>query len=255
MTTTLTLIGGPTALIDFEGLVILTDPTFDPPGEYPIPGGVLVKESGPALSIEDLPTVDLVALSHAHHPDNLDTSGAAFLPRARHVVGAPFAKESVGSLIALDTWESASVTASNGEEFTVTAVPARHGPVGCEEFTGIVTGFIIEAPSSQVLYISGDNAAVELTDEIAARFPGVDTAVLFTGAARVGLFDNAPLTLTASMAAEVAKKFAKAKIFPVHSEGWKHFSEDREELRLAFDSAGIANRLTLVEPGMSALLD
>jgi L-ascorbate metabolism protein UlaG (beta-lactamase superfamily) len=40
--TKVTLIGGPTALLDIDGLTILTDPTFDAPGEYPIPGGVLV---------------------------------------------------------------------------------------------------------------------------------------------------------------------------------------------------------------------
>ena len=32
--TTLTLIGGPTVLIEFDGLRLLTDPTFDPPVDY-----------------------------------------------------------------------------------------------------------------------------------------------------------------------------------------------------------------------------
>jgi len=31
----LTLIGGPTVLIELDGLRMLTDPTFDPPGHYP----------------------------------------------------------------------------------------------------------------------------------------------------------------------------------------------------------------------------
>jgi hypothetical protein len=76
--------------------------------------------------------------------------------------------------------------------------------------------------------------------------------VLFTGAARVGLFDNAPLTLTADMAAEVAAKWPKASVFPVHSAGWAHFSEDRKLLVSAFEAAGIADRLLLVAPGESA---
>ncbi|KND38540.1 Zn-dependent hydrolase, partial [Streptomyces stelliscabiei] len=29
--------GGPTALIEYGGLRIVTDPTLDPPGEYPMP--------------------------------------------------------------------------------------------------------------------------------------------------------------------------------------------------------------------------
>jgi len=30
----ITLVGGPTVLIEMPGLRILTDPTFDPPGQY-----------------------------------------------------------------------------------------------------------------------------------------------------------------------------------------------------------------------------
>ncbi len=250
MTTTLTLIGGPTALIDFEGLVVLTDPTFDAPGEYPIPGGVLVKQSGPAMSMDALPRVDLITLSHAHHPDNLDAAGMRVVESASLVVGAPFALDQVGHLTALDTWETTTVQV-NGEEFVVTAVPARHGPEGCEEITGIVSGFVITAPSGTNLYISGDNAALELVSEIAARFEHIDIAVLFTGAARVGLFDNAPLTLTAEMAAEAAQILTPSVVFPVHSEGWAHFSEDRALLNAAFAAAGNANILALVGPGES----
>ena len=76
--TTLTLIGGPTVLIELDGLRLLTDPTFDPPGEYP--GGVLLKKTaGPALTAEQVGPVDAVLLSHDQHADNLDHGGARFL--------------------------------------------------------------------------------------------------------------------------------------------------------------------------------
>ena len=250
--TQVTLIGGPTALIDIEGFTILTDPTFDAPGEYPIPGGVLVKQSGPAIAASSLPSIDVVALSHAHHPDNLDTAGAAMLGSAGKVLGTAMAKDQIDHVTALEPWQSVTVAGARGLDVTITAVPARHGPVGCEEMTGIVTGFVVETPHTGTVYISGDNAALELVDEIAQRFPDVRLAVLFTGAARVGLFDNAPRTLTADMAAEVAAKWPKASVFPVHSEGWAHFSEDRKLLVSAFEAAGIADRLLLVAPGDSA---
>jgi L-ascorbate metabolism protein UlaG (beta-lactamase superfamily) len=35
--TTITLIGGPTVLVETCGFRLLTDPTFDPPGEYQLP--------------------------------------------------------------------------------------------------------------------------------------------------------------------------------------------------------------------------
>ena len=37
MTVTITLIGGPTALIEIDGFRLLTDPTFDAPGAYQLP--------------------------------------------------------------------------------------------------------------------------------------------------------------------------------------------------------------------------
>jgi L-ascorbate metabolism protein UlaG (beta-lactamase superfamily) len=249
MTVTITLIGGPTALIDINGFRVLTDPTFDAPGDYPIPGGVLVKQSGPAIAMADLPDIDLVTLSHAHHPDNLDASGTVFVESAKHVVGTSMAKDQIASVVALETWQSSVVRGDNGIEYTVTSVPARHGPVGCEDITGIVTGFVIEGAGQPTIYISGDNAALELVEEVANRFPQVDLAVLFTGGARLGLFDNAPLTLTAEMAADAARILGNPTVFPVHSEGWAHFSEDRELLSDAFGAAGLSEVLRLAVPG------
>jgi hypothetical protein len=45
----LTLIGGPTALLEVDGFRLVTDPTFDPPGEYQLPQMNLIKTVGPAL--------------------------------------------------------------------------------------------------------------------------------------------------------------------------------------------------------------
>ena len=50
--TILTLIGGPTVLIDLAGFRLLTDPTFDAPGAYQLPHVKLEKLSGPALGTE-----------------------------------------------------------------------------------------------------------------------------------------------------------------------------------------------------------
>ena len=47
----LTLIGGPTALLELGGLRLLTDPTFDPAGgEYRTPAYTLRKTEGPAIA-------------------------------------------------------------------------------------------------------------------------------------------------------------------------------------------------------------
>ena len=61
-TITLTLIGGPTVLIEFQEFRVLTDPTFDPPGHYqgsysPVK---FVKTTGPALPPDQIGRIDAV---------------------------------------------------------------------------------------------------------------------------------------------------------------------------------------------------
>jgi hypothetical protein len=52
MTLSITLIGGPTALIEVDGFRLLTDPTFDGPGAYQLPHVKLEKLSSPAVSAD-----------------------------------------------------------------------------------------------------------------------------------------------------------------------------------------------------------
>src|SRR5258708_16156923 len=82
----ITLVGGPTALIEIDGFRLLTDPTFDLPGAYQLPHVTLEKLSGPALGAEAIGEVDAVLLSHDQHADNLDHSGKAFLAKAKRVL-------------------------------------------------------------------------------------------------------------------------------------------------------------------------
>jgi L-ascorbate metabolism protein UlaG (beta-lactamase superfamily) len=72
-------VGGPTAVIEVGGVRLLSDPTFDEPGEYPIGDRALVKQAGPAVPAEWIGPVDAVLLSHDQHPDNLDRAGRAYL--------------------------------------------------------------------------------------------------------------------------------------------------------------------------------
>jgi hypothetical protein len=80
----LTLIGGPTVLIEFFGLRLLIDPTFDEPGTYEAAGIVLEKRKGPAFSIDALGVIDAVLLSHDQHFDNFDRTGRKVLLQARN---------------------------------------------------------------------------------------------------------------------------------------------------------------------------
>jgi len=234
---TFTLVGGPTAVIEYAGLRLLTDPTFDPPGTYE--GGIaLHKLVGPALSPDEVGGIDAVLLSHDQHPDNLDHAGRDFLSRVGTVISTPAAAARIDGVTGLQTWQTLTLG-----DVDITALPALHGPEGAEALSGPVTGFLLRAPQHPTVYISGDNASVALVAEIVAHEGDIDVAVLFAGAANVGRFGDSDLTLNARTAVAAARALGDALIVPAHAEGWHHFSETRERLEREFAYEGLGDRL------------
>ena len=247
-----TPIGGPTALLEIGGLRLLTDPTFDEPREYPIGQRSLVKTQPPALSAEQVGRVDAVLLSHDQHPDNLDASGRQFLATAPLVLTTASAAERLGgAAIPLGSWEHTDLARPDGGELRVTAVPARHGPSDTEQLTGEVTGFVLTGAAQPTVYVSGDNAALELVADIATRFAPIEVAVLFAGGAKTALLGDAYLTLSSEMASEAATILAGAQVIPVHTDGWAHFTQGGQTLRAAFERAGLSEVLLLTPPGVT----
>jgi L-ascorbate metabolism protein UlaG (beta-lactamase superfamily) len=247
---TVTYVGGPTALLEFGGLRLLTDPTFDPAGhEYPTPAYTLRKTAAPALGPEALGRVDVVLLSHDHHFDNLDTAGRAMLSRAGQVLTTPVGAARLGLPGAgLEPWETVVLRSPSGPAVHVTGTPARHGPAHADR--GPVTGFALwrDGLSDDVVYVSGDTVWFEGVAQVAGRFR-IRVALLFVGAARVGAVGPWPLTFTAREAVEAAGAFGESAIVPLHFEGWEHFSESRQDLETAFADAGLSHRLRWPEPG------
>jgi L-ascorbate metabolism protein UlaG (beta-lactamase superfamily) len=121
--------------------------------------------------------------------------------------------------------------------------------------TGDVTGFVLSSDSSPTVYVSGDNASLDLVKEIAGRFPEIDVAVLFAGAARTVLLDGAALTLTSADAVEAARLLDAKAVIGVHTEGWAHFTEGPDRFIAAFQEAGLADRLKPLQHGVTATLD
>ena len=230
-----TLIGGPTLRFEYGGVVFLTDPTFDPPGEYGSSGVTLRKLAGPAIPADAVGPVDVILLSHDQHPDNLDQSGRAFLRQADVVLSTPTAATRLDGVTGLEAWSSYEVAGSDGP-VSVTAVPAQHGPEGAESVSGPVTGFVLQAPGWATVYVSGDNASVEVLRLITLRVPDISVAVLFVGAANVGRFGAHNVTLGSPDAAAIGRILTGASIAPVHAEDWAHFTESRRAFEAAMSS-------------------
>jgi len=244
----LAYVGGPTALIDVAGLRFLTDPTFDPaPGNYKSTATTLHKLRGPVRSAESLGHVDAVLLSHDHHFDNLDHSGRKFLSRAAQVITTPEGAERLrGNALGLAPWQSFDLRALNDVTVRVTATPARHGPAHMNR--GAVAGFVLTVldEPEHAIYFSGDTVWYEGVEEVGERFQ-IRTALLNLGAARVPEVGPWHLTMTANEAVIFAKMFPEATVVPLHYEGWAHFSESREDIKRAFEEAGLVKRLQWID--------
>ena len=90
-----TYLVGPTYLIEIGSFRFLSDPGFDPKGTEKSegPGHELKKNMAPPIPVEEIGKIDAVFVSHAHHFDNLDNSGKAWLPKWGKILTDPNSAE------------------------------------------------------------------------------------------------------------------------------------------------------------------
>ncbi|ABE62083.1 conserved hypothetical protein [Nitrobacter hamburgensis X14] len=244
----LTLIGGPTILIEVNGFRLLTDPTFDPPGLYQTAPVHFEKLTGPARSIEEIGILDAVLLSHDQHLDNLDRAGRAMLPDVPVTLTTKAGSERLGgNAIGLMPFEAYELEKPDGRRLSIVAAPARHGPIGIEPISGDVIGFLIGLHQpGDCCYVTGDTVWFDGTAEVARRYtPKV--VVPFAGSAEPrGRFH---MTMDSNDVLSLAAAFPNAVIAPAHNEGWVHFKESAEDLEQSFSTLGVSRRLTALVRG------
>jgi L-ascorbate metabolism protein UlaG (beta-lactamase superfamily) len=248
-----TYIGGPTVLIEVNGVRFLTDPTFDAPGKtYAIPRvGVETKKlSGPGLEASQIGEIDVILLSHDEHADNLDDIGKQILPKARVVVTTQEgAKRLGGNALGLLPFETHEVG-----QIRITATPGRHGPEGCEPMLGHVIGFIVESKLGEfdTFYVSGDTVFYDDLSLIKNRFQ-IEKAFLHLG--RVGGAGEPHFTMGAEEAVLLTELLNIQTVIPLHYEDWAHFSEDRSHASEIFEKHKLSQKVRWLNKGMTTILD
>ena len=129
----ITFIGTATTLLPIAGFSILTDPNFLHRGDRAYVGlGVSTRRlTEPALSIQQLPELDFIVLSH-HHGDHFDRIAARDLNHDLPVITEPHAARKLRSQgfrapLALANWQSHTMTRGDAS-VEVTSLPGQHAP-------------------------------------------------------------------------------------------------------------------------------
>lgn len=260
-TTRVTLVGGPTCLVELAGWRLLTDPTFDPPGRgYGFALGTRsTKTAGPALTPDEIGDVDAVLLSHDQHADNLDDLGRDLLPRAGAVLTTVAGSRRLGApnVRGLRPGGRTVLSAAGRPSLTVEATPCRHGPPLSRPVVGAVTGFAVavEGRPGTAVWMTGDSVLHRPLLRTARRLD-VDVLLLHLGAVRFPLTGGLRYSMGGADALRLLAARPPRVVVPVHHEGWSHFSEPAAAARRALrpDALPAGTSLRWLAPGEGVTL-
>lgn len=146
----------------------------------------------PPLSLEELPPIDVVLISHDHY-DHLDKTSLKYLIKACGKTATYIMPLGVGArvesfgipatqIVELDWWEAYGDIGESKTGIRITAAPSQHfsGRGLSDSFKTLWAGFVIETESVRGFY-SGDTGYHTHFKEIGDRYDGFDFALLESG--------------------------------------------------------------------------
>jgi N-acyl-phosphatidylethanolamine-hydrolysing phospholipase D len=182
---TVTWIGHATALIQMNGLNILTDPVFSDRASPVSFTGPKRKVAIP-VQLADLPRIDLVLISHNHY-DHLDRptilqlkaqAGGEPLFLAPLGIDAWLKNEGMQKVRAFDWWDQQTVLGMN-----IHFVPSQHWSSRSpfDRNATLWGGWVVEHQGFKT-YFAGDSGISKDFQDIGAKFGGFDVSLIPVGA-------------------------------------------------------------------------
>jgi L-ascorbate metabolism protein UlaG (beta-lactamase superfamily) len=253
----ITFVGTATTIISVAGFSILTDPNFLHRGDRAYVGmGLSTKRvTEPALSVQQLPELDFIVLSH-HHGDHFDRIAARDLDHDLPVITEPHAarklrRQGFRSPIALATWQSQVFTRPDAE-VRVTSVPGKHAPRPLGYIVPPVMGSVLDffRAGKRLLrmYITGDTLMHDGINAIAQRFAGIDLCLIHLGGTRIA---GILLTMDARQGVQTLRTVAPREAIPVHYDDYTLFKSPLSDFRKAADQGGLPSVIHYLNRGDS----
>lgn len=178
-----TFVNHSTFLIQSEGYNLLTDPVWSE-RVSPVRFAGPRRHRSPGVSLHELPTIDVILLSHNHY-DHCDyTSLRALARRDNPAIFCPLGlarslrKLGFSRIFELDWWQSDAF-----ESLRIHAVPAQHFSARglFDRNRTLWCGWMVESRNGAI-YFAGDTGFADFFEEIAADFPRIRLALLPIGA-------------------------------------------------------------------------
>ena len=180
-----TWIGHATYLVQYQGWNLLTDPVFSERCS-PLPFAGPKRTAPPALSIDDLPEIHAVLVSHNHY-DHLDRESVRALNRrfgdrlcwfAPTGVGSWLQRRGIKQVVELGWWQH-----HRHPEFNAFCVPAQHfsGRGASDRNRTLWCGWRLDWPGFR-LFFAGDTGYSPVFEEIHQVLGPADVALLPIGA-------------------------------------------------------------------------
>ncbi len=255
---TLQHIGTATLLLTFGPLTLLTDPNFLHRGQRAYLGKGLwsTRRTEPALSVQQLPELDGIILSHLHgdHWDRVARRGLSHdvpvltTPRAARALR----RQGFTAPEPMTTWSSRTLE-RDGHRLTVTATPGRHAKGLARALLPPVMGTVLDycGPDGSALrlYITGDTLMVDQLKAVPARFPGIDVAVLHLGGTTLpgGLL----VTMDDRQGADLLELLRPRRAVPVHHDDYGVFRSPLSAFLTRVHERGLGDLVRVVPPGVT----
>ncbi|MBW3642204.1 MAG: MBL fold metallo-hydrolase [Actinobacteria bacterium] len=257
----LVFIGTATVLLRVGGFTVLTDPNFLHRGDHAKLGyGLRSKRlTEPAMTISELPPLDLIVLSH-HHGDHFDEVAARELRKDVPIVTTAHAArkltaEGFTAPLALATWQSQAVVRGDAR-LQITAMPGKHGPRPLDALLPPVMGSMLELtrPDQAPLriYVTGDTLLHDALEEIPRRYPDIDLALIHLGGTRIA---GVLLTMNADQGVRALQLIRPRTAVPIHYHDYTVFKEPLDEFGRAAASASLPTEICYLERGVPHRLE